>query len=92
MRSIPQLKTPKEKSIDLVWSFYHKLEHTFNDDYSKNDWDICVSCAKDVVKEIFDFMKENDDLNDSHNYSKSPWANYWMEVGKELEKLHKPKK
>jgi hypothetical protein len=85
-------KNPIERATDLVWSFYFKLEHTFNDEYSINDWNICVSCAKDVVKEIFDFMKEDDDLNDSCHYANSPWVNYWLEVEKELENLYKPYK
>jgi hypothetical protein len=57
-----EFMTPEEKAVDLVWSFYGKLEHTLNDEYSKNDWNLCVSCAQDVVNAIENFMYM-DDIN-----------------------------
>lgn len=84
--------TPKERAEQITWSFYHKLEHTLNEEYSKNDWNLCVSCAKDIVKEIMNFMKEDDELNHSCHFANSPWSNYWFEVNKELENLYKPMK
>jgi hypothetical protein len=83
---------PQERAEQLTWSFYSKLEHTLNDEYSKNDWNLSVSCAKDVVKAIMDFMKEDDEIHDSCHYANSPWANYWIEVNKELDDLYKPMK
>lgn len=82
---------PKERAKQLTWSFYNKLEHTLNEEYSKNDWNLCVSCAKDVVKEIQNFMKEDDDVHYSCHYANSPWTNYWIDVNKELDSLYKKK-
>jgi hypothetical protein len=86
-----EFMTPEEKAVDLVWSFYGKLEHTLNDEYSKNDWNLCVSCAQDVVNAIENFMYMDDiDSDTSHNVN-SKWVKYWLDVKFELEKLFKPK-
>lgn len=77
--------SPKEKANELVWHFYHNLEHTFNDDYTFHDWDIAQSCAIKVVDEIFQFMKDDDELNDDcHFANHKKWPRYWTEVREEL--------
>lgn len=85
--------SPKEKASDLVWGFYNKLEHTLNEEYSKNDWNLSASCAKDVVDEIFQFMQDDDELNDDcHFANHKKWVTYWTEVRNEIEELYIPKK
>lgn len=80
--------TPKEKAEQLVWHFYSKLEHTFNDEYSKYDWNISIRCAMDVVDFIEGFMREDDDISDTCHYANSHWTNYWIEVRKKLNAMY----
>jgi hypothetical protein len=77
--------TPKEKASELVWGFYNDLEHTLSDDYTYHDWDIAQNCAIKVVDEIFQFMKDDDELNDDcHFANHKKWVTYWTEVRNEL--------
>jgi hypothetical protein len=43
---------PKEEALNLVWYFYHRLEHTLNDEYDKHGWIISKMCAMKVVDEL----------------------------------------
>lgn len=44
--------TTRDEALDLVWYFYHRLEHTLNDEYDKHSWKISKMCAAKVVEEL----------------------------------------
>ena len=42
----------RDEALELIWYFYHRLEHTFNEEYSKKDWEISKMCAVKVAEEL----------------------------------------
>jgi hypothetical protein len=48
--------TLQEKTAkDLVWKFYHQIEHAISDEYAKEDWEIAKQCAIIAINEIILF-------------------------------------
>jgi hypothetical protein len=43
---------PRDEALSLVWYFYHRLEHTLNDEYDKHSWKISKMCATKVAEEL----------------------------------------
>jgi hypothetical protein len=72
--------TPTQKAKKLVWKYYHILEHTISNEYSKHAWEIAKQCALIAVNEI---------MNITHfdKYSDEEHQNYWQQVKTEIEKL-----
>jgi hypothetical protein len=68
------MSNPKEKSKELVWKYYHNIEHTISNEYSYKDWEIAKQCALIAVDECLKTCV----------YS---MINYWQEVKQEIEKL-----
>lgn len=73
------MSNPQEKAKDLVWKYYHKLEHTISDEYSKVDWEIAKECAIIAVDEILDYLNKIMIPN--------PFGQYWQQVKKEIQQL-----
>ena len=65
------MKTPKEKALKLWWKYYHIIEHTLSDEYSKQESFIVKQCALITVNELI----------------KETGAKYWYDVKHELEQL-----
>ena len=82
--------TPKEKAIELVNKYYHKIEHTISNEYLKVTKDITKECALIAVDEILKLNNPN-----TYNYlteSKENLIveladNYWQNVKQEIEAL-----
>lgn len=74
--------TPKEKAVDLTYWFYHRLEHTLNDEYDIHGWKISKMCA---IKSVDEIIKElTEEISPSvHGFRHK----YWEEVKKEIEQL-----
>lgn len=68
------MSNPQEKAKELVWKYYHKLEHTISDEYSKVDWEIAKECAIIAVDEYL-LWSNNDNID------------YWQEIKKEIQQL-----
>ncbi len=66
--------TPKDKAIELVWKYYHNIEHTISNEYASKDWEIAKQCALIAIDEIIRVLQDEQD-----------W--YWPEVKEEIEKL-----
>lgn len=73
---------PKEYAKDLVWKYYHILEHTISNEYSKVDWQIAKQCALIAVDEILGILEDEgfvfSEYHDKHTME------YWLEVKEEL--------
>jgi hypothetical protein len=84
------MSNPKEKAEELVWKFYHNIEHTISNEYAGKDWEIAKQCAILSVDEIlklnhpyvivYESFKDNvmENMTQKH---------YWQEVKIKLEKL-----
>ena len=72
--------TVQEKSKELVWKYYHNIEHTISNEYSDKDWEIAKQCALIAVEEILSETEEIDGMRVINNP-------YWIEVRNEIEKL-----
>jgi len=78
--------TIQEKSKELVWKFYHNIEHTISNEYSDKDWEIAKQCSLIAVDEILNTNTLQDrscgfiPLCEKH-------TKYWQEVKKELQNV-----
>lgn len=73
--------TPREKAKEMVWGYYHRIEHTISDEYAKVDWEISKQCALIGVGEILNAI-------DWHEFeTPNKEIDYWEEVKQEIEKL-----
>lgn len=61
----------KEKAVELVYWFYNRLEHTFNEEYDKHSWKTCKMCASKIADEMIEETR----------------SKYWYNVKHEIEKL-----
>ena len=62
----------KNKASELVYQFYHRIEHKLSEEYSKFDWDISKELALLTVNELI-------------KYSNEP--SYWERVKAEINNL-----
>jgi hypothetical protein len=46
--------TPKEKAKELVWKYYHNIEHTISNEYADKDWEIAKQCALIAQENLLD--------------------------------------
>jgi hypothetical protein len=67
--------TVQEKSKELVWKYYHNIEHTISDEYSDKDWEIAKQCSIIAVDYL---MKESKTMTS---------LDYWFNVKTEIQKL-----
>ena len=74
--------TPKEKAKELVWKYYHQIEHTMSNEYSDKCWELSKQCLLIAVNEI---LKENLELPDEPETVIRYL--FWQEVKKEIEVL-----
>ena len=74
--------TPKEKAKELVWKYYHQIEHTMSNEYSDKCWELSKQCLLIAVNEI---LKENLELPDEPETVIRYL--FWQEVKKEIEAL-----
>ena len=83
------MSNPQEKAKELVWKYYHKLEHTISDEYSKVDWEIAKECAIIAVDEILDYTKKaRFPMNSGYDFHEPYYYDeYLLEVKEEIEKL-----
>lgn len=72
--------TIQEKSKELVWKYYHNIEHTISNEYASKDWEIAKQCALIAVDDIIEALFSNDE----HITLK---RKFFLEVKQELEKL-----
>jgi len=79
--------TPKEKAVELWWKFYGRIEHTLSEEYSLHEKSIAKQLSLDVVDEILEFMRMDDEHSDTASNANSVWVNYWLTVKQEIEKL-----
>jgi hypothetical protein len=68
--------TPKEKALELWWTYYSRIEHTLSEEYSPHEKDITKKLAISAVDEILSVIWNNPEDVD-----------YWSQVKKEIEKL-----
>lgn len=73
--------TVQEKSKELVWKYYHNIEHTISNEYSDKDWEIAKQCALIAIDEILNLVQCVNSNEIELDF------NYWQEVKTELEKL-----
>lgn len=74
------MSNPKEKAKELVWKYYHNIEHTISNEYADKDWEIAKQCALIAVDEMIEALFSNDE----HIMLK---RKFFLEVKTELEKL-----
>ena len=82
--------TPQEKAQELVWKYYHILEHTISNEYLSVTKEIVKQCASIAIDEIlkldnintYNYLTEN-----KENLIVQLANNYWQEVKQEIEKL-----
>lgn len=74
--------TPKDKAVELVWKYYHNIEHTISNEYASKDWEIAKQYALIAVDEIINCDSFFKTLEDTKEFAK-----YWYEVQYEIEKL-----
>lgn len=63
--------TPKEKSLELWWKYYHRIEHTLSEEYSLHESFIVKQCALIAVDELISETGKK----------------FWYDVKSEIEKL-----
>ena len=68
--------TPKEKALELWWKYYHRIEHTFSEEYSPHESFIVKQCALIAVDEII-WLLNNNQID----------IDYYQEVKQEIELL-----
>jgi hypothetical protein len=69
--------TPKEKAEELAWKYYHILEHTFSDEYSKVDYKIAKQCALIAINMIIEYLQ--------HKWETIGFAEYLMDMNEYIE-------
>jgi len=74
--------TPKDKAIELVWKYYHNIEHTISNEYASKDWEIAKLCALIAVDEILNIYQIKNAAFEFYEV-----RNYWQEVKQEIEIL-----
>ena len=74
--------TPKEKAKELVWKYYHQIEHTMSNEYSDKCWKLSKQCLLIAVNEI---LKENLELPDEPETVIRYL--FWQEIKQEIEAL-----
>ena len=86
--------TPKEKALDLWWTYYSRIEHTLSEEYSPHEKDIAKYLAVTAVDEIIKSRKDDSQFDDilsstgSEYYTPHPmYLTYWLQVKQEIEKL-----
>lgn len=70
--------TPKEKSLELYWKYYNRIEHTLSEEYSEHETFLCKQCALIAVDEILIITSESYDIDH---------INWWQEVKQEIQNL-----
>ena len=78
--------TPKEKAKELVWKYYHQIEHTMSNEYSDKCWELSKQCTLIAVDEIILFFN-NGAFKLTYPEITKYEIPYWMEVKQEIEKL-----
>ena len=78
--------TPKEKAKELVWKYYHQIEHTMSNEYSDKCWELSKQCALIAVDEM---IIQNGELylNGLDGIYYREKNSYLFEVKQEIEKL-----
>jgi len=61
------------KAEELVWKYYHRIEHTLNEKYSPLAWGLAKDYALIAVDEILTSCVDD--------------CSYWINVKKDIEKL-----
>ena len=86
--------TPKEKALELWWTYYSRIEHTLSEEYSPHEKDItkklAVIAADEIIKSREDDSGFDDTLSSTGGeyYTPHPmYLTYWLQVKKEIEKL-----
>jgi hypothetical protein len=74
------MSNPKEKASELVWKYYHNIEHTISNEYASKDWEIAKQCALIAVEFSREFI--TGDL--SERFDKTM---YLLEIKEEILKL-----
>ena len=77
--------TPKEKAKELVWKYYHQIEHTMSNEYSDKCWELSKQCVLIAVDEILEALGYKS-LSDSP-YTTLEARQYYVKVKQEIEKL-----
>jgi hypothetical protein len=81
---------PIDKASELVWKYYHNIEHTISNEYASKDWEIAKQCALISVNEIlklnhpYVIVYESFEDNVIENMTQK---HYWQEVKTEINKL-----
>lgn len=72
--------TTEQKASELVWSFYHRIEHVISDEYINSDFEIAKQCAiyccDEIERSAVQFIS-----------TKAYWSAYWDEVRQMIVKL-----
>jgi|LakMenE01Jun11ns_1017448.scaffolds.fasta_scaffold7283986_1 hypothetical protein len=74
---------PIEKAEEIVWKYYHNIEHAISNEYADKDWEIAKQCALIAVVMIINSNPHSNPFNTTR-YST---MDYWQDVKTELEKL-----
>ena len=79
--------TAKEKALELWWKYYHRIEHTLSEEYSKHVNFIVKQCAILAVEEVLQTL--NNDIRDLDVRGSLllDLIKYYQEVKQEIEKL-----
>jgi hypothetical protein len=77
--------TPQEKAKGLVYKFYTKKSE--DDLVLTIYWTSAKGCALLAVDEIMEFMKMDDEYNETLSNANSKWIDYWQQVKKEINNL-----
>ena len=81
--------TSKDKAVELVWKYYHNIEHTISNEYASKDWEIAKQCALIAVDEILKVTADEDDKYETYyqQLNDNQTQVYWQDVKTEIEKL-----
>lgn len=79
----------KEYAKDLVWKYYHILEHIISNEYSKVDWQIAKQCALICINELLEYTKEaRFPMNSGYDFHEPYDYDYFLlDVKEEIKKL-----
>lgn len=78
---VPDL-SPKEMATQLMYDFYHRIEHTLSEEYSKHEWDVVKECALIALKRIMDPL--NDIVNRYDHTDFFELYEYYNQVKQEI--------
>jgi hypothetical protein len=71
------------KAKELVWKFYHNIEHAISDEYADKDWEIAKQCALIAVDEILNLLIN---VYGFHEFDNGK-VEYWKVVKNDIQKL-----